>query len=290
MAKSGTIVYALIIVMVVSLGVNAYQLKVNLTLTQQKDDLEAKQTMTSLLIQSQSSINTELERLDSNLQTACQRLSTTGLSGAHARTVLEDMVGNNSLIVNAATSDLNDILVAVEPSEYSNIEGQDISSQAQNIQLHQTMRPAMSNIIPLVEGFPGVVMVAPIFDNHGKFMGSLSIVIHPSLLIGKIVEPPINGTPYSMWAMQTNGTLIYDPDPQQQGRNLFTDPIYTNYTEVQAFTRHVADEQSGYGTYQYYNTNLDDAAKQVVSKEAYWTTIGIYGTEWRLIIVHAVNP
>ena len=290
MDKSKTIVYALIIVMVVSLGVNAYQLNVNLKLAQQKDDLEVKQTMTSLLIQAQSSINAELERLDSSLQTACQRLSTTGLSGAHARTVLEDVVSNNSLIVNAATSDLNDILVAVEPSEYSNIEGQDISGQAQNIQLHQTMRPAMSDLIPLVEGGPGVVMVAPIFDGNGKFMGSLSIVIHPSLLIGKIVEPAINGTPYSMWAIQTNGTLIYDPDPEQQGRNLFTDPIYTNYTEVQTFTRQVAGAQSGYGTYQYYNINLDNASKQIVRKEAYWTTIGIYGTEWRLVIVHAVNP
>lgn len=290
MAKSRTIVYSLIIVMVVSLGVNAYQWNMNFTLIQQKDDLAAQQEMTSLLIQAQSSINAQLEKLDSSLQTACQRLSTTGLTGTQDRIVLSDLVGNNSLIVNAATSDINDILVAVEPSEYNSIEGQDISNQAQNVQLHQTMRPAMSNMIPLVEGFPGVVMVAPIFDSNGKYMGSLSIVIHPSLLIGTIVESPINGTPYSMWVMQTNGTLIYDPDPQQQGRNLFTDPIYTNYTEVQTFTHQVSDKQSGYGTYQYYNTNLDNASKQVISKEAYWTTIGIYGTEWRLVIVHAINP
>ena len=32
----------------------------------------------------------------------------------------------------------------------------------------------MSNLIPLVEGFPGVVMVAPIFDSNEKLIGALS--------------------------------------------------------------------------------------------------------------------
>ena len=286
MAKTKLIISALLIAMVVSLAFNAYQWNSNLTLTQQSQ----KQEMMTLLMQAQASINAQLENLDSNLQTACQRLSTTGLSGAAADEVLLDLVSNNTLIVNAATCGVKDVLEAVQPSEYSNIIGQDISSQEQNIRMHQTMRPAMSDLIPLVEGFPGVVMVAPVFDSNGQFIGSLSIVIQPYQLISPIVEGPINGTPLFMWAMQVNGTLIYDPDPQQQGKNLFTDPIYTNYTEVQAFTHQVAEQQSGYGTYQYYNTNLDSASKQVVSKEAYWTTIGIYGTQWRLVIVHAVNP
>lgn len=45
--------------------------------------------------------------------------------------------------------------------------------------MHLTMRLALSNMIPLVECFPGVVLVAPIFDADEKFMGSLSIAIFP---------------------------------------------------------------------------------------------------------------
>lgn len=284
-------VFALISIMIISVVFNACQLSLNLSLTQQKNETATKQEMNVLLIQAQAGINGALENLDNSLQTACQRLSATDLTGPAANAVLNDLYTNNSLlIVNAATSDAKDILVAVQPSKYSSIIGEDISGQEQNIEMHHTMRPAMSDLIPLVEGFPGVVMVAPIFDGDSKLIGSLSIVIQPYLLIGPIVEGPINGTPISMWAMQTNGTLIYDPDPQQQGKNLFTDPIYTNYSEVQAFTHHVAEEKSGYGTYQYYNTNLDNASKQVVAKEAYWTTVGIYGTEWRLVVVHVINP
>ncbi len=207
-----------------------------------------------------------------------------------AGAILMGLVSNNSLIVNAATCDAKDVLVAVEPSSYSSIEGEDIADQEQNIGMHQTMRAAMSNMIPLVEGFPGVVMVAPIFDGNGQFIGALSIVIYPNAVIAPIAEEKINGTPYAMWAMQTNGTLIYDPDPQQQGKNLFTDPAYAGYTSVQAFAHDVAAQRSGYGSYQYYNSNLDNSQKQVVNKEAYWATIGIYGTEWRLVITHVTNP
>ena len=286
MVKSKPIILALFVILVVSLAFNAYQWNANVVLTQQKN----KEEMHSLLLHAQAGVNSELENLDKILLAACQRLSATGVSGAQADIVLNDLYTNNSLlIVNAATSDAKDVLVAVQPAQYSNIIGEDISGQEQNVQMHQTMRPTMSNLIPLVEGFPGVVLVAPVFDANGQFIGSLSIVIQPYRLIRPIAEGPINGTPYSMWAMQTNGTLVYDPDPQQLGKNLFTDPIYANYTGVQAFAHNVANEQSGYGTYQYYNLNLDNTSKVVVSKEAYWTTIGIYGTEWRLVIVHPVN-
>ena len=289
MNKTKLLTTLLIAALIVTVGVNVYQYTQNLTLSKQKDDLNTKLEMTSLLTQMQSQVNGELDRLDAALQVTCNQLSTAGLQGDQARAVLNTLVANNSLIVNVATADVNDILVAVEPSNYSSIEGEDIKDQEQNIQLHQNMRPAMSNMIPLVEGFPGVVMVAPIFDANGKFIGSLSIVIQPYTLLQASIAPVIEDTPYSMWSMQTNGTLIFDPDPAQQGKNLLTDPIYTSYPEVQAFTRQVAAEQAGYGTYKYFNTNLDDASGRVVSKEAYWTTIGIYGAQWRLVVVHIVS-
>jgi sensor domain CHASE-containing protein len=287
MAKSTLTILALTAILIISVVYNIYQWNTNQTITQQNSDLVARQQMRDQLAQTQTNVNTQLTKLDNSIQTTCQKLSITGLDSPTSRSLLSELVAINSLIVNAATSDSNDIIVAVEPTNYSSIEGENISNQEQNIQMHQTMQPAMSDMIPLVEGFPGVVMVAPIFDANDKFMGSLSIVIQPSLLINSSIVPPKEGVePYPMWAMQTNGTLIYDPDPAQQGKNLFTDPLYTSYTGVQTFTQQVSANQSGYGTYQYYNTNLDNASKQLVNKEAYWTTIGIYGTQWRLVVTH----
>ncbi len=289
MAKTKLLTAILIAALVLTAVVNIYQYTLNLEVSKQKDAYGIKLEMKSLLAQVQSQVNDELQNLDAAIQVACAQLSTTGLGGSQTRAILTAMVENNSLIVNAATADVNDVLVAVEPSNYSSIEGQDIKSQEQNIHMHKLMRPAMSDMIPLVEGFPGVVMVAPIFDANGKLMGSLSLVIQPRALLERFVLPAIADGRFSMWSMQTNGTLIFDPDPAQQGKNLLTDPIYADYPEVQAFTRQVAAQQSGYGTYKYFDKNLDDASGRVISKEAYWETIGIYNAQWRLVIVHFIG-
>ncbi len=286
MKRSKIAACVLAAVLVASIAFNLYQYSQNQAINNQNNNANTKLAMSSVLNQLQTQVNAELQNLDDALLSACTQLSTKGLDGNEVRTVLLDLVANSSLIVNAATADTNDMLVAVEPRQYSSIEGVDIADQEQNIQMHQTMRPAMSNMILLVEGFYGVVMVAPIFNANATFIGSLSIVIQPYDLLKSFITPAIEGTPYSMWAMQANGTLLYDPDPAQQGKNLFTDPIYVDYPTVQAFTRKVADEQAGYGTYTYHENTV---AGKIVNKEAYWATIGIYDKEWRLVILHVLN-
>lgn len=283
--KTKTLAIILVSALIIAVALNVYQYTLNLDLSIENKQFE----MQNRLDQVQSQVKGELQTLDQMLLDTCIDLSSTGLTGTQAREVLSNVVANNSLIVNAATADANYILLAVEPSSYKSIEGEDISGQEQNLYMHQTMRPAMSNMIPLVEGFPGVVMVAPVFDADNQFIGSLSFVIQPRVLIEKYVTPAIADGLYSMWSMQLNGTLIYDPDPEQQDKNLLTDPIYVDYPEVQAFTRQVAEEHTGYGTYSYYDKNLSDASSKLVNKEAYWTTIGLYNTQWRLVIVHTLN-
>ncbi|MGD6809226.1 MAG: PDC sensor domain-containing protein [Candidatus Bathyarchaeia archaeon] len=273
--------------LILTVAVNVYQYTLNLELNKQNTQTNLQLDFKGSLAQVQSQIKGELQSLDAVLLDACIQLSSTGLTGTQARALLTQLVDSNSLIVNAATADAHDILLAVEPSSYASIEGQDISSQEQDLYMHQTMRPAMSDMILLVEGFYGVVMVAPVFDSNNQFIGSLSIVIQPYDLIKKYAEPIIEDGTFSLWSMQLNGTLIFDPDPAQQGKNLLTDPIYTDYPEVQAFTSQVVAQNTGYGTYSYYDKDLSDSSGKVVNKEACWTTIGLYTTQWRLVIVHA---
>ena len=289
MEKTKFLAITLAVALIATIAMNVYQFTLNQNLTQQSTDANTQMELKTQLAQVQGKIKGELQSLDAALLDACNQLSLTGLTGTQARAVLTGLLANNSLIVNAATADANDVLLAVEPASYANIEGQDIHTQEQNLYMHQNMRPALSNMIPLVEGFPGVVMVSPVFDGTGQFVGSLSIVIQPYNLIQKYATPVIEADKFSMWSMQLNGTLIFDPDPAQQSKNLLTDPIYADYPEVQAFTRQVAAEQTGYGTYSYFNKDLSDSSGKVVSKEAYWTTIGLYNTQWRLVIVHPLN-
>jgi hypothetical protein len=288
MARFKIAIFGLIAVLVISAGFNVYQWSINQTAAQENQSAVAKQEMLSQLMHTQNNVNTKLAKLEATMKVACQQLSSAGLTGSQADSILSETAASDPLIVSAATTDTRDILVNVKPANYSYIIGDDTSLQEQRIQMRQTMHPAMSNIIMLIQGFPGVVVVAPIFNSQEQFMGALSLVIQPSALINQSIAST-GATTYSMWAMQSNGTLIYDPDPAQQGKNLLTDPIYADYPEVQDFTRQVAAEQSGYGTYSYYVKNLDQTQNQVVSKEAYWITVGIFGTEWRLVIWNALT-
>jgi hypothetical protein len=285
MAKTKLIVASLIVIVVASLAFNGYQWSSNLAVSKQSD----KEEMAQILIHDAAEINAELLRLDDILLTACQQLSATGLTGPQAEMILSNLYTDNSeIIVNAATANENDILLAVQPANYSSIIDQDIKDQEQNLQMHKTMRPALSNLIGLVEGFSGIVMVSPIFDANNQFIGSLSIVFQPYQLMHPIIKDSTGGI-YTIYALQSNGTLIYDANDAnsgEQGKNIFTDQEYQGYTELQTFIHQVVDTQSGYGTYSYY----DDLAqgRPLVNKDGYWTTIGIYNTDWRLVIARTL--
>ncbi len=278
MAKTKILVTFVTIILIISLSFNAYQWNTNLSLTKQSKQAE----MGQILINAQAAINSELLKLDSLLSNASQQLSTSSLTGPDAEKILNDLyTKNNDLIMNAATADKNGILLAVQPSNYSNIIGQDVANQEQNIEMHSTMRPSLSDLILLVEGYPGVVMVSPVFDTNEQFIGSLSIIFQPYQLIHPIVENSSKGI-YTIYALQKNSTLIYDANGPEQGKNIFTDKAYAGYTGLQTFIHQVVDTKSGYGTYSYYDDLA--ASRPLVNKEAYWTTIGIYNTDWRLVI------
>ncbi len=286
MNKTAAIAILLIALLTASTVFNVYLFSQNSAFIDDRNGANSKLEMASIMTTVRTQVDASLSQLDSNIAYACRQLSAVDLQGAEARAILANLTASNPFIINSATSNADDILLAVEPSQYSGIEGEDISVQEQNVKMQFTMRPAMSDMILLVEGFYGAVMVAPIFNSNNTFIGSLSIVIQPRELLKAVIEPAIAGTLYSMWSMQVNGTLLYDPDPTQQGKNLFTDPIYVDYPTVQEFTHQVANQQAGYGTYTYHENTV---AGKIVNKEAYWATAGIYGTEWRLVILHVLE-
>jgi hypothetical protein len=283
---SKKLVYLLVAVLLVSLILNVYYYNQNVAFDTQNAEFNTRLDMTSLLAQAQFEMNGALAKVDAGILSACAQLSATDLVGSQVRAILSALVEANQFIVNVATADAHDVLLAVEPAQYRSIEGRDISDQEQNLEMHQTLRPAMSDMILLVEGFYGVVMVAPIFAPNQTFVGSLSIVIQPSEIIREQLNPTLVGTPYTFFAVQTDGRILYDVDAAQEGKMTFSDPAYETYPELIALAHHVVAEHSGYGTYQYREML---ASEHIVQKEMYWTTVGIYGVEWRLAIVNVLN-
>ncbi len=284
----------LAVALVVSVGLNVHFWGQNAALNDQKNTLTnenraqaARLDMVSTLFQAQVKVNAELQKIGANIIYASEQLSAIGIDGVQTRSVLSELVANSSFIIDAATADLNNTLVTVEPSAHRNVEGMYIGEQDYlNTNSRNPIIPTMTDVIPLVEGFDGAAIVAPIFNQNGTIIGSVSVIFDPTVLLNAKIAPLVKDKAYSVTAMQLNSRSIYDTDPAQIGKVLFTDPLYASYTELLALGHNVAEESSGYGTYSF---PISAGSTQAEQKECYWTTIGAYGTEWRLALIHTMN-
>ena len=116
-------------------------------------------------------------------------------------------------------------MVAVEPEAYQEYEGLNISDQDHVIRLQETQAPVLSLAFRAVEGFDAAALQWPIFAPDGELSGSVSMLIRPGSLLATLIAPQVQGFPIDVWVMQPDGLVLYDPDVEEIGRNLFTDPL-----------------------------------------------------------------
>ncbi len=243
------------------------------------------------LIQIQADIQGSLDGLDSDVANASQDLSVTGLEGNSARGVLKKLMETNPNLVEAATVSKDGKIIAAECRDCEGGEGANISSQEHIAHILKDKTPAFSNEFLLVEGYNGTALAYPVFSPSGELMGGISTIIKPDDLIDASVAPRLNGTDYSFWAMQLDGLIIYDKDSGQTGKgqaglNLFTDSIYEPFPSLQALAHTMAGARSGQGSYSF---NISSENSTIVLKDAYWTTAGLHGKEWRLAITKIMS-
>ena len=240
--------------------------------------------MPPILAELQKEITLRLGKLDAALAVAAEGLSETGLQSPEARKILDELCRSTPYSVDCAAVDSAGRMVFVEPEEYRRFEGTDISTQEQVIRLRESKKPVFSRVIPTVEGFDAVDIEHPVFSPAGEFAGSVSLLFRPESLLSGVAAPLVQGLPVDVWAMQKDGRILYDPDEEEVGRMLFDDPIYTPFPGLLSLGREIAKERSGSGSYEFLGRGLKKPAR----KEAYWTTVGLYDTEWRLVATHTL--
>jgi hypothetical protein len=254
-------------------------------LARERDEAAAQVEMTGSLNAIQARAWSELVRAEENLTAASLSLRSTGLNGSEARAVLMSVKENLTYGVDVVTIDRNGIIVAAMPTEYQGSEGADISGQAQVARMRETMMPVMSDVFRMVEGFEATDLQVPVFDQTGAFEGSVSVTLNLQQMVKDITTEELNGTAFQFTCLQTDGAEIYDSDEGQIGRNLFTDPIYQNYTETLAFMHQVVQTSQGEGAYNYYRSV---ASGELVNKQVFWSSFGLHGAEWRLLVIRAM--
>jgi len=271
MGKSKLLTIILAVVLVASLAANVYLC----TQTGNTNDA-TRVAMVDVLNNIQVQTDTELQRIGQSVTYASQQLTTTGLTGTQADAILIALAANSTFIIDAGAQDMNNIMVAVQPAEYSGTIGQNVGEQLWlNTNPKGDITPVMSPVIPMVEGFDGVAVAAPVFDSSKMQIGVVSVIFDPQVLLDASIKAVTTGTQYEFTVMQPNGVMLFDSHDTVQGLNFFDN---ADNTEILAVGNQIAKDSSGYGTY-----SIGDGQQ----KQSYWTTISAYSGEWRLIIHHA---
>lgn len=231
-----------------------------------------------ILSQAAARLNASLQGLDQDMAALARRIAQLDPAAPEARDGMRQLGERYPFVLDVCFVSPAGVMTVVEPAAYRHFEGSDISSQLQVIEMHRTQKPILSQAFLSVEGIHGVDLAHPV-PQGGGLTGSLSAFIRPDVLIGGIVAPLGQGSRSSMLVMQNDGTSLYDPDPEQLGKNLFTDPMYQSFPELIQLGRSVAAKQSGYGRYSFFAAGTREA----VAKEAHWMTVSLHGIEWKLV-------
>ena len=227
-------------------------------------------------------IQTELDKVDRDLDRVAQRFAEKRLATAEKRKMLDSLCRSHSYAVDCSFVDKSGAMKLVEPGEYAAFEGSDISSQEQVVRLQKTKKPVLSNTFKAVEGFEAVDLEHPVLSPAGAFEGSVSILFKPDALFSFINAAVLEGMPVEAWAMQKDGRILFEEDKEEVGRMLFDDPLYKPYPQLLALGSLISREKTGAGSYSFMQRGM---AKEV-KKDAHWETVGLHGTEWRVVVMH----
>ena len=169
-------------------------------------------------------VNTTLEEIDRNVASAAGELGATGLVGAGANATLARLAASSPYAADAVTITPDGRIAAAMPEEFGGAIGADVRNQSHVQRGLADRRPLMSGVFRAVEGFDAVVVQHPVAGGDGAFLGLVSAVVEPDLLLADRSDRAISGTTLTAWAMTPDGRLIYDRDPARIGRNVITRP------------------------------------------------------------------
>ena len=248
----------------------------------EKASADLKDDAALSLLQLQSEIQGKLSDQDALAGRAAIQLSGTGPDGETAQEILRGLTEsgfNEATIISP-----QGLIVAAKPSSYQDWIGANISDQ-QWFEFFKSRSPYQTGVFRAVEGYDAVALIHPIFSQTGEFSGALSALIKPGEYLKGIIDPELSGTPFTAWIMQKDGLIVYDADPSQEGLMLFQDPLYQPYPSLLEIGRKMVENRSGKGSYFFLNKEHN----QNVTKEVYWTTFGLHGSEFRLALIRVVS-
>jgi len=226
-------------------------------------------------------VNATLQEMDATLASAATTMGTTGISGPEANATLAMLAATTPYAIDAVSISAEGRIAAIMPEQYWAAVGTYVGNESHNQQALQERRPLMTPVFPAAEGFDAVSLRRPVMNSNGTFLGLATVLFNPQELIADQADNALEATNYTAWAIDMSSHLIYDRDPAGLvGRDMLTDPAFADFPDLVAFVQKIVAQPDGNGTYTFTPTKGGPA----VVKDAVWGTVGLHGTEWRIVV------
>jgi hypothetical protein len=209
-----------------------------------------------------------LNGTDANVSAAAAALGRTGLSGPTAQAVLLDLSRTAAFVVDAVTYDVGGRAVAVEPSPYGSIVGTSLAGPTAPPDFYR--ETYLGPYGELAEGFRGIALGHPVTGPDGTVIGGVSVALRPELMLREPADAARRGTTVALYAVETDGTIIYADDPAIVGG-----PASQPGTGLAGMASQIEESRSGVSVHRPATAGTDRAVA--------WTTVSLHGTEWRLV-------
>ena len=233
-----------------------------------------------LLERMQKEVHAVFTAVEVDLKQVVDGLTGADIRSEQSRKLLVQLIDKFDYVEGVTIVGLDGRIVTFEPEKNHAYEGHDIAFQDHMKQFVANKRPVLSNILPLIEGGFGAVIVRPLYAADKTLQGSVNVVVRPHRFLDTVFQPILDNFPVGAWMMDTNGVIVYDRDFDEIGANVFSDPRYASFDSLKSFARQMLTEKDGMGIYEY----LEDGTDKPVTKHMYWTTVQMYGTQWRVIL------
>lgn len=245
-------------------------------------EVQAPPLLTLSLDRFARDLQKRLDEIDGSLAGLIEKRRSNIEKDGGIRELLGSVISENTDVVSASYVDDKGVLRQIQPSDYKNLENADVSTRDHVIAMLQTRNPVFSGGFSSFEGFLAVDLARPLFDDEKRFVGSISALIRPELLIEPLLKTSVTPPDYELWIMQTDGMIIFDPDEAEIGRMLFSDPMYADYSSLLDLGKTIASEPTGKGSYIF----LAPGTKEKVIKNVVWQSVGLHGREWRVVLAY----
>ena len=125
---------------------------------------------------------------------------------------------------------------------------------------------------------PVIHISKPVKDKTDWTIGKVLLSIDP-MALGMMIDSIVAGYDIDIVVTDKSGTIIYDSESREIGRNTLTDPLYQNFTEL--FEQRIAVEKRGEGSYKLLGSGMGAAREKYVM----WNTIETFGTEIKVYMI-----